>query len=358
MGTVATVTTAVAVTAQITDAALGGTPLLFGGPLETDYAFSHFEFHFGSTAGTVLGAEHSIDGVRAAMEMHAVFYKNELTLAQETEAAAAGGAVATPLGANGGYSRAVVAATTAPVDPAGVAVVAYQIDVGDSNPELSILTTAMTDQNTAAPVAANSAVFYTTADNTAASTSLTPAATANVNMSTLMMLDDGALEDYYYYDGSLTAPADVAANTAHSCAEIVRWIIPTQRLTMTAAEMAAFNLNTNWGDATFGDRNSRTTQTGDRITGITVNHRVRPVAAVKDSTAIWSNLAGTLLSVGTFGLVHNLLTQESGSAKSAEDLSNPVVDFLQGIEQRLAAPAVPQERHSYNHRHHPQDIQY
>ena len=35
-GTVATVVTAVAVTAQITDAALGGTPLLFGGPLETE----------------------------------------------------------------------------------------------------------------------------------------------------------------------------------------------------------------------------------------------------------------------------------------------------------------------------------
>merc|ERR1712173_568807 len=109
-------------------------------------------------------------------------YKNELTLAQETAAADAaadptlnGVAAATPTGANGGYSRAVIGATTAPVDPAGVAVVAYQIDVGDSNPELSILTTAMTDQNTAAPVAANSAVFYTPADNTAASPSLTPA---------------------------------------------------------------------------------------------------------------------------------------------------------------------------------------
>merc|ERR1711994_960805 len=358
-GTVATVVTAVAVTAQITDAALGGTPLLFGGPLETDYAFSHFEFHFGKIAGTDLGAEHSIDGVKAAMEMHAVFYKNELTFAQETAAAAAGAAVATPTGANGGYSRAVIAATTAPVDPASVAVVAYQIDVGDSNPELKILTDAKTATNTnAGGIAADSAKFYTTADNTAASTSLTPATTANVNMSVLMMLDDGALEDYYFYDGSLTAPADVATNTAHSCAEIVRWIIPTQRLTMTAAEMAAFNLNTNWGATAFGDANSRTTQTGDRITGITVNHRVKPVATVKDSTAIWSNLAGTLLSVGTFGLVHNLLTQDSGSAKSAEDLSNPVVDFLQGIEQRIAAPVVPQERHSYNHRHHPQDIQY
>merc|ERR1712039_532340 len=256
---------------------------------------------------------------------------------------------------------AVVAATTAPVDPAGVAVVAYQIDVGDSNPELKVLTDAMTTTNTnAGGLGADSAVFYTTADTAgAASTVLTPLATANVNMSVLMMLDDGALEDYYFYDGSLTAPSNDAADRAtRSCAEIVRWIIPTQRLTMTAAEMAAFNLNNNWGATDFGDRNSRTTQTGARIAGITVNHRVKPVATVKDSTAIWSNLAGTLLSVGTFGLVHNLLTQESGSAKSAEDLSNPVVDFLQGIEQRLAAPAVPQERHSYNHRHHPQDIQY
>merc|ERR1711963_314273 len=261
-------------------------------------------------------------------------------------------------GANGGYSRAVIAATTAPVDPAGVAVVAYQIDVGDSNPELKILTDAMTAQNTAAPVVADSTMFYTTADQTATAV-LTPLATTSVNMSTLMMLDDGALEDYYYYDGSLTAPASVAANApAHSCAEIVRWIIPTQRLTMTAAEMAAFNLNTNWGAAATFGTNSRTTQTGDRIAGITVNHRVKPVAAIKDSTAIWSNLAGTLLSVGTFGLVHNLLTQDSGSAKSAEDLSNPVVDFLQGIEQRLAAPVVPQERHSYPHRQPPQDIQY
>merc|ERR1712109_427152 len=287
--------------------------------------------------------------------------------AQETAAADAaadptlnGVAAATPTGANSGYSRAVIAATTAPVDPAGVAVVAYQIDVGDSNPELKVLTDAMTTTNTnAGGIAADSTVFYSTADTAAASTSLTPATTANVNMSVLMMLDDGALEDYYYYDGSLTAPASVAANApAHSCAEIVRWIIPTQRLTMTAAEMAAFNLNTNWGAAATFGTNSRTTQTGDRIAGITVNHRVKPVAAIKDSTAIWSNLAGTLLSVGTFGLVHNLLTQDSGSAKSAEDLSNPVVDFLQGIEQRLAAPAVPQERHSYNHRHHPQDIQY
>ena len=166
----------------------------------------------------------------------------------------------------------------------------------------------------------------------------------------LMMMDQGALDDYFFYDGSLTAPADFAQNNAaRSCAEIVRWIIPTQRLTMTAAEMAAFNLNTNfmgWGGT---DSNSRAL-TGQALTV----RRVQPAAAVR-SNSVWNNLAGTLLSVGTFGLVHNLLNQEE-TAKALTE--NPVVDLLQDIEQRFAGPAAPQERQSFNHHYHPKDIQY
>ena len=88
------------------------------------YAFSHFEFHFGKEAGTDMGAEHSIDGVRAAMEMHTVFYKTSNELAKETLAAAA----ATATAGSSGYYWAVVAATADPIDPAGIAVIAYQID--------------------------------------------------------------------------------------------------------------------------------------------------------------------------------------------------------------------------------------
>merc|ERR1712141_129922 len=69
-------------------------------------------------------------------------------------------------------------------------------------------------------------------------------AASSINMSALMMLTNGALEDYYYYDGSLTAPADVPTgqtaatyNIRASCAEIVRWIIPTQRLTLSATQV-------------------------------------------------------------------------------------------------------------------------
>ena len=163
------------------------------------------------------------------------------------------------------------------------------------------------------------------------------------------MLDEGALNDYFTYDGSLTAPASFVQNNARtSCAEIVRWIIPTQRLTATAAEMAAFNANMNfgWGAA---PTNSRAL-TGQALTV----RRVQPAAAVKGNS-VWNNLAGTLLSVGTFGLVHNLLNQEE-TAKALTE--NPVVDLLQDIEQRFAGPAAPQERQSFNHHYHPKDIQY
>ena len=63
-----------------------------------------------------------MDGVKSAMEMHVVHHKTDLTTAQKTAAFAANDGV--------GYSSAVLGATATPVDPAGVAVIAYQIDVG------------------------------------------------------------------------------------------------------------------------------------------------------------------------------------------------------------------------------------
>ena len=55
------------------------------------------------------------------MEMHVVHHKTHRTVAQETAAMALAGGI--------GYSAAVLAATATPVDPAGIAVIAYQIDV-------------------------------------------------------------------------------------------------------------------------------------------------------------------------------------------------------------------------------------
>ena len=52
------------------------------------YAFSHAEFHWGNAAG-VLGAEHSIDGTRAAMEMQLVYHRTSFTAGQAASVTAA-----------------------------------------------------------------------------------------------------------------------------------------------------------------------------------------------------------------------------------------------------------------------------
>ena len=63
-------------------------------------------------------------------------------------------------------------------------------------------------------------------------------------MTRLMMVNDGGLDEYYYYDGSLTFPADTAAmQPTQGCAEIVRWILPTKKLTVSEAQFNMFLLN-------------------------------------------------------------------------------------------------------------------
>jgi len=315
-------------------------PVVIGGPLEQTYAFSHIEFHWGKDAST-MGAEHTIDGVRAKMEMYVVFHKTSFaTLGQE---------IARQALTKTSYGRAVRASVTSPLDPAGIAVIAYQIDEGAENSELLPLTLAIKGAGNKAK--ASMTVLTTHTPGTG--TSYVPLDAANMNISKLLMQDEGFLEDYYYYDGSLTNPADESTHVAtESCAEIVRWIIPTKRLTMSTTQMAAFNSETNFAMKDAPLRNSRMIQTGAKIAGITVNRRMKAVTAADN--AIWRNLAGSLLSVGTFGLVHNLLTQDD-TAKALTE--NPVVDILQDIEQRFVRPA-PQERQSFNHHHHPQDVQY
>ena len=63
-------------------------------------------------------------------------------------------------------------------------------------------------------------------------------------MTRLMMVNDGGLDEYYYYDGSLTLPADTAAlQPTQGCAEIVRWILPTKKLTMSEDQFNMFLLH-------------------------------------------------------------------------------------------------------------------
>ncbi|XP_037040691.1 carbonic anhydrase 7-like [Bradysia coprophila] len=50
------------------------TPYVQGGPFEEDYIFSRIHFHWGQS---VNGSEHTVDGVRMPLEMHAIHFKKE-----------------------------------------------------------------------------------------------------------------------------------------------------------------------------------------------------------------------------------------------------------------------------------------
>ena len=73
------------------------------------------------------------------------------------------------------------------------------------------------------------------AGKTAATTS------EKMSMAKLMKIAEGGLDEYYYYYGSLTFPANSMADyPTHSCAEIVTWILPTKKLTISPAQLMAF----------------------------------------------------------------------------------------------------------------------
>ena len=89
-----------------------------------------------------------------------------------------------------------------------------------------------------------------------------------MNLAKLMKIADGGLDEYYYYTGSLTFPADMSANNVkHSCAEIVTWILPTKKLTITQAQFDVFGLNSRFGLDPSSPDNNRLIQTGARISG-------------------------------------------------------------------------------------------
>ena len=85
-------------------------------------------------------------------------------------------------------------------------------------------------------------------------------------MAKLMKIAEGGLDEYYYYYGSLTFPANSLADyPTHSCAEIVTWILPTKKLTISPAQLADFQkiMFTAVGQL----NNNRLIQTGTSISG-------------------------------------------------------------------------------------------
>merc|ERR1719266_933422 len=296
-----------------------GVPSLTGGPFDAgdSYNFVFGEFKWHETSDT-MGSEHSIDGTFAPLELQMVFLKSNTAELATTGA---------KIGAKAHwYTHVKKVAEAATVDPSAVAVISYQFEIGDTdNAELATIIAAL-------PATAN---LGTAQD------------VASYNLSALINPDNtNMLEDYYYYDGSLTLPTSVEADRAADkmgCNEIVRWLIPTTKLSLSQTQLDAIQasdlavaLNTAQGASL-----ARAIQTN----GNTVYHRKKPT-----STDIWQSLATSLLSVGTFGLVHTFLTQPD-TAKALTE--NPIVDVLADFEQRFVNPvATADQRSAPNHHRH------
>merc|ERR1712154_76831 len=133
-----------------------------------------------------------------------------------TAALTGGSAILTGTGTAAGSWNAHVKAvgTHATVDPSAVAVVNYQFEIGDTdNAELATIIGTLPNIDV-----------------------------SGYNMSALLNPDNtNMLEDYYYYDGSPTLPSSVDGDrTTMGCNEIVRWLIPTTKLSLSATQLDAF----------------------------------------------------------------------------------------------------------------------
>merc|ERR1711997_96902 len=288
-----------------------------------NFVFGEFKWHFTSDT---MGSEHSIDGTFAPLELQMVFLKSN------TAALTSGAAITADDPAANSWNAHVKAVAKAPtVDPSAVAVISYQFEIGDTdNAELA---TIIAELGTIDPTA----------------TAGTASPIANYNMSALLNPDNtNMLEDYYYYDGSLTLPSSVEGDRADiGCNEIVRWLIPTTKLSLSATQLDAFQ-GSDIADAIHGQQGASLAREIQTNNANTVYHRKKPT-----STDIWQSLAPSLLSVGTFGLVHTFLTQPD-TAKALTE--NPIVDVLADFEQRFVNPIATADQRSApnHHRHTPQ----
>ena len=166
-------------------------------------------------------------------------------------------------------------------------------------------------------------------------------------------------ENFYYYNGSLTAPTDATADDPASCLETVSYMIYSDKVGISTAQLAVLRTlgtgiitpTVTGATATCG-LNARAVQTNTN----TVYQR----KANSNANAIGTLFASSLLSIGTFGALYNFLTAEENA-----DLltNNPLASLLTTAQQRLfaeEAPAVQERTSGYqaNHHHHPQNVQY
>ena len=170
-------------------------------------------------------------------------------------------------------------------------------------------------------------------------------------------------ESFYYYNGSLTAPASVGEPES-SCLETVSYLIYSDKVGISSAQLAALRtLGTGTVTPTIAGAtatcglNARAVQTNTN----TVYKRNAP----NNANAIGTLIASSLLSIGTFGALYILLTpEEKADLLTNNSLTNDLLTGLLSVAQQILfaveAPAVEERTGGYqdNQHYHPRNVQY
>lgn len=267
-------------------------PFISGGPLTStsNYVFDHMDFHFGST--DTQGSEHTMDGTQYPMEIQLVFY-------------------------DGQFSDIHVAGASANVD--ALATISYFVEVDSTDnadlknivDKLSSIAAPTRRKKRSAKKARNAMKARSTID--VAKSNLEQG--VQIDLSKIFGLN---VEDYYYYDGSMTSP---------NCTENVRWIISSKKLKISSTQLAEFRAlqgaNLSGARDNIQDNFRPVQSLGSR----TVNRRMKtfqidPVAA--------QVFVSSITGAAVFHNLYNYLQQPEIAKAFSE---NPVADFFNNIPE-------------------------
>jgi len=145
-----------------------------------------------------------------------------------------------------------------------------------------------------------------------------------------LMGDMDSVKDYYYYAGS---------QTSSDCTQNVKWIIASDMLKISTTQLDLFQdlLDKN-GDQTTVAPNFRA------VTGhsIDVMHRKDETKKSEIFEEAATILGSTLLGIGTFGTVLNIL-QHDATAKALK--SNPIVELIEDFDKKFLNGEEVQQSH-------------
>jgi len=276
----------------------GGKPSLYGGPLSStkSYVFDHLEFKFGLT--TTTGSEHTLDGKQYPMEIQLVFYDQSAHI----DASAAGAS---------SNADAVVALSYF-----------VETDGTTDNSALASIITAVEDEATLRPVDA------------ATTGNAQEIASKTLKLKDLLG-DIDTVKDYYYYAGS---------QTSSTCKQNVKWIIATDMLKISTTQLAHFPLLHDASDSSGPVASSFVAPNFRAVTGHSIDVMYRKDETKKSETyeEAATILGSTLLGIGTFGTVLNLLQQDA-TAKALK--SNPILDLIEDFDKKFLNGEEEQQSH-------------